>query len=387
MRKAFRKAFSNNHISDPAILERAAKSECRAVFAPESRCWDTRSRSGSVSPQVAVPSLDIFSHTSEADLTPARQEVPADPSPPLSLPLPSPPRALSPVPGPSGLQNPPRREPSPESRRSGIHSRPVSPSSSDSASPSPPSKKMKKSRDSSDKCEILPAMARMSQDFVASPGSVQSRLTTLESPARIVQPVEREEVTDEEDGSGHSGSDRGSSGDEAENPEPHPMDYDPHRPSLGLCSTYEAPFTSSLTPSLSSDSQQEPEDSQKEFFFFPEETGFTDDGIQYRGYFISFDSGEVECSKIQGQEAFAPLIITPAVRFLLDQSEWVQSAPEASSSTRQNFKSLTKACNTYAYRSLNFVPDPATSHSISIGKALTFLATISTLEPITPPPF
>ena len=78
MRKAFRKAFSDNRISDPAILERAAKSECRDVFAPESRCWDPRPCSGSVSPQVAVPSLDILSHTSEADLTPARQEVPAD---------------------------------------------------------------------------------------------------------------------------------------------------------------------------------------------------------------------------------------------------------------------------------------------------------------------
>ena len=300
MRKAFRKAFCDNRISDPAILERAAKSECRDVFAPESRCWDHRPRSGSVSPQVAVPSLDILSHTSEADLTPVRQEVPADPSPPLSLPLPSPPRALSPVPGPSGLQNPPRREPSPESRRSRKHSRPASPSSSASASPSPPYKKKKKSRDSSDKCEILAEMARMHQDFVASLGSGQSRLTVLESPARIAQPVEREEVTDEEDGSGHSGSDHGSSGDEAENPEPHPIDYDPHRPSLDLCSTYEAPSTSSLTPSLSSDSQQEPEDSQKEFFF-PEETGFTDDGIKYRGYFISFDSGQVECSKIHSR--------------------------------------------------------------------------------------
>ena len=204
MHKAFRKAFSDNRISDPAILERAAKSECRDVFAPKSRCWDPRPRSGS------VPFLDILSHTSEADLTPARQEVPADPSPPLSLPLPSPPRALSPVPGPSGIQNPPRREPSPESRHSGKHSRPASPSSSASASPSPPSKK-KKSRDSSDKCEILAEMARMHQDFVASLGSVQSRLTALESPARIVQPVEREEVMDEEDGSGHSGSDHGSS--------------------------------------------------------------------------------------------------------------------------------------------------------------------------------
>ena len=107
----------------------------------------------------------------------------------------------------------------------------------------------------------------------------------------------------------------------------------------------------------------------------------------YRGYFISFVSGEVECAKIQSQEAFAPLKLTSAVRFLLDQSERVQPAPEASSSNRQNFRSLTKACNTYAYRSLNFVPGPANSHTITTGKPPSFLSTIPNLEPITPPPF
>ena len=79
MRKAFRKAFNDNHISDPAILERVAQSECRDVFAPESRCWDPRPRSGSVSLQVAAPSLENLSHASEADLTPAHQEDPSGP--------------------------------------------------------------------------------------------------------------------------------------------------------------------------------------------------------------------------------------------------------------------------------------------------------------------
>ena len=78
-------------------------------------------------------------------------------------------------------------------------------------------------------------------------------------------------------------------------------------------------------------------------------------------------------AKVQGQKAFTPIKLTPAVRFLLDRSERVQPVPEASCSNRQNFRSLTKACNTYAYRSLKFVPGLANSHTITTGKPPTLI--------------
>ena len=135
-----------------------------------------------------------------------------------------------------------------------------------------------------------------------------------------------------------------------------------------------------------SESCQDSEEVQK-FFFFPEETAFKDDGIQYRGYFISYNGGDVECAKIQGQEAFAPINMTPVVRFLLNRSERVQPTPETTGTNRQNFRSLTKACNIYAYRSLKVIPGPASSYTITTSRPPTFLANMSNLEPITPPTF
>ena len=84
------------------------------------------------------------------------------------------------------------------------------------------------------------------------------------------------------------------------------MDYDPHNPSLDYSHSQEDTSLPSQAPSFSSESSQDPEDSQ-EFFFFPEETGFTDEGIKYRGYFISYDSGDVEYAKVQGQKPLPQL--------------------------------------------------------------------------------
>ena len=74
MRKAFRKAFIDNRINDPAILDRATRSDCRDVFAPESMSWDPRPRSGSVSPQVSAPSLDMITAALESDSAQTQQE-------------------------------------------------------------------------------------------------------------------------------------------------------------------------------------------------------------------------------------------------------------------------------------------------------------------------
>ena len=299
---------------------------------------------------------------------------------------------MSPVQGPSGLQEPPCRDPSPESRCSRKRSRYISPSSSSASasasSPSSPPKKKKHSRKSDDISKIPAQLSSMRSDYATTMRSVQSRLAALESPAPAPATTIRREVTEEqEDEDEPDRPDDCSCGDEAVSPDPHPLDYDPHHPSLDYSPSRDDLSTTSLAPSLTSDTQPEQEDPQKEFFFFPEETGFNDDAIQYRGYFISYDSGDVECSKIQGQEAFSPIKLTPAVRFLLNRSERVRPVPEASCSNRQNFRSLTKPCNTYAYRSLNFVPGPAYSHTITTGKPPTFLATIPNLEPITPSAF
>ena len=85
MRKAFRKAFTDNRISDPAILERATRSDCRDVFAPESRSWDPRPRSGAVSPQVSAPSLEVITAALESNPAPTQQEPPAPFDPPAPL--------------------------------------------------------------------------------------------------------------------------------------------------------------------------------------------------------------------------------------------------------------------------------------------------------------
>ena len=168
----------------------------------------------------------------------------------------------------------------------------------------------------------------MRSDFATTMRSVQSRLAALESPALAPATTLRREVTEEQE----DVPDDCSSGDEAISPDPHPLDYDPHDPSLDYSSSRDDLSTTSLAPSFTSDTQPEQEDPQLEFFFFPEETGFNDDGIQYRGYYISFDSGEVECSKIQDQEAFTPNMLTQVVRFLPDRSERVLPVPEASCS-------------------------------------------------------
>ena len=190
MRKAFRKAFTDNRISDPAILERATRSDCRDDFAPESRSWDPRPRSGAISPQVSAPSLEVITAALESDPAPPQQEPPAPLDPPAPLPLPSPPRPLSPVPGPSGLQGPPRRDPSPESRCSRKRSRSVSPSSSSASasasSPSSPGKKKKHSHKSNDISKILAQLSSMRSDYATTMRSVQSRLAALESPALLL---------------------------------------------------------------------------------------------------------------------------------------------------------------------------------------------------------
>ena len=170
--------------------------------------------------------------------------------------------------------------------------------------------------------------------------------------------------------------------------EGYPLDYDPHNPSLDYSPFEEMDSLPSHTPSFGSEPAQKAGQSyQKVFYFFPEESSFTDEGIEYRRHFISHDSGNLECSKIQGRETFAPITITPAVWYLLERPELVRQSLESSGSERLNFWSLTKACNIYAYRGLKFQPGPINSHTVTTCRAPTFVATIPNIELLTPAPF
>ena len=58
------------------------------------------------------------------------------------------------------------------------------------------------------------------------------------------------------------------------------MDYDPHNPSLDYFLPKDADSPPSHTPTFWSEPVQEAEQpTQKDFYFFPEESGFTDEGF------------------------------------------------------------------------------------------------------------
>ena len=108
----------------------------------------------------------------------------------------------------------------------------------------------------------------MRSDFATTMRSVQFRLAALESPAPAPATTIRREVTEEqEDEDEPDRPDDCSSGDEAVSPDPHPLDYDPHHPSLDYSSSRNDLSTTSLVPSLTSDTQPEQENPLKEFFF------------------------------------------------------------------------------------------------------------------------
>ena len=90
VRRAFRNWWSANRITDLNILERASRSDCKDVFAPESQSWDLWPRSGSQLPHVSAPSLasitEALEEASPADKEMSASELVVLPSSPKPLP-------------------------------------------------------------------------------------------------------------------------------------------------------------------------------------------------------------------------------------------------------------------------------------------------------------
>ena len=145
-------------------------------------------------------------------------------------------------------------------------------------------------------------------------------------------------------------------------------------------------FPPSSTPSLSHLKDDSRED--RDFYLFPQDTTFTNEGVEYNSVVIPYDSGALEFAKIQGQEAFTPVCITPAVSLLLDHSECLGHVTKPAPGSCSKFSSISKICNARAYRSLNLQPGSQTSHTIFSLCPDTFIAMIPTTESLAlPTPF
>lgn len=117
--------------------------------------------------------------------------------------------------------------------------------------------------------------------------------------------------------------------------------YDPYHPEL----TYQ-PSPSPSTPS--------PTASSPNFYFFPDTCTLYEHAVVIRDHEISVDSGELEFSQHNGIDTFRPLLMTEAVKALMDEASLVVPRKDLVDSKQEHFKSLLKVVNMSTYQHFGF---------------------------------
>ena len=121
--------------------------------------------------------------------------------------------------------------------------------------------------------------------------------------------------------------------------------YDPYHPEL----TYQpSPSTSTLAPTPS------PTASSPNFYFFPDTCTLYEHAVVIRDHEISVDSGELEFSQHNGIDTFRPVLMTEAVKALMDEACLVVPRKDLVDSKQEHFKSLLKVVNMSTYQHFGF---------------------------------
>ena len=121
--------------------------------------------------------------------------------------------------------------------------------------------------------------------------------------------------------------------------------YDPHHPGL----TYQpSPSTSVQAPT------PPPTAASPNFYFFPDTCTLYDHAVVIREHEIFVDSGELEFSRHNGMEIFRPLLMTEAVKALMEEACLVVPRKDLGDTKQDHFKSLLKVVNMSSYHRFGF---------------------------------
>ena len=154
--------------------------------------------------------------------------------------------------------------------------------------------------------------------------------------------------------------------------------YDPNHPDYDTSSFLELPSHAPAEPPL----QAAPEPANDNFYYFPESCQLFDDSIVLGEHQIFVDSRELEYAQHNGQDTFRPLILTEAVKALIQESSLVVMRKDLKDSKQEHFKSLAKVVNTNSYAHLGLRTSDSQGMTITTNRVSRFLESVkSTYDP------